>query len=108
MGGFKTPSTTETGARSSKFKSAASREEFLKEKKKGIGVYPREAGGGAGMKQKYTIWPRRQERATSGPTSSRWLKQCAGRSCAGEELRGPRLEACSGRATSVGKGQWAG
>ena len=34
MGGFKTPSTTETGARSSKFKSAASREEFLKEKRK--------------------------------------------------------------------------
>ena len=64
----------------------------------------REAGRGAGMKQKYTIWPRGQERPRI------LVVQCvgAGCRCAGKEMRGPRLEACSGRATSGGRGQWAG
>lgn len=64
----------------------------------------REAGVGAGMKQKYTIWPRGQERPRSGPASSWWYKQCVGpdagapaRKCVAHDLKpapdAPLLEA---------------
>ena len=73
-------------------------------------MYQREAGGGAGMKQKYTVWPGGYGRATSGPTSAGGFTQCveAGCSCSGEELRGQLLAAGSGRATFGCRGQWAG